>query len=358
MPESNTKEITVHFVPQWPGNPYHSDLARSLRDNHVFVDDEDCLKTIMYNIHRFGKMPEIVHVHAIPRFSLSLMPAMRFFFFWIRLIRLRVYGVRLVWTIHDITHHESVYPWFEQIFCRAFFNYSDSVIVHSEAALKSLERQWKVKSDNRLSVIPHGNYIGRYSNHGNRTIGRDKIGTSHSRFVILFLGNIRPYKGVEELIKAFKKVQIDDSELIIAGKPLSKEISDRIHIAIKNHNQIHFFPGRVADDEMQDYFNAADVVVFPYTKALTSGALILAMSFGRACIVPRIGALEDALDVGGGFFYDPQDLYGLDKALLSASRERSDLESMGSLNHRKACASSWSDSAFNTAQVYRNCLKC
>ncbi len=51
--------------------------------------------------------------------------------------------------------------------------------------------------------------------------------------------------------------------------------------------------GYVPDDRLDLFLNAADRVVLPYTEILTSGAAILAMSFGRPIIAPDRGALRD-----------------------------------------------------------------
>lgn len=348
--------ITTHFVPRWPGNPYHAELAEQLSEFGVRVDDEASLKNISRATHASGSKPDIVHIQAIPRFDCSPVQVLRSFMFCFRLFRLKMLGVRLVWTIHDISHHEVRHPRVELAISRWIFHRADALIVHSNAARRAVERQWRVKCDDRLAVIPHGNYIGSYPNHGDRSMARAKLGVQPDKLVILFLGMIRPYKGVLELIEVFKGQSSADVELVIAGQPLSEELSDEIRSAIGSHGGIHYFPGYMEDEEMQDYFNAADVVVFPYTKALTSGALILAMSFGRACIAPRMGALEDTLDDDGGFLYDPAAPGALREALLAASGARSRLEAMGKHNYRKAEGWPWCETARMTAEVYRGCL--
>lgn len=353
-PTAGARELKVHFVPKWPGNPYHAELAGHLADFGVKVQSEDRLKNIATSAAGSAK-PDVVHIHAIPRFGIAPMAAMRFLMFFKRIKDLLDKGVAVVWTIHDISHHEAAFPKVELAFSRWLFRKADALIVHSEAARKAVERQWNVKCDDRLSIIPHGNYIGSYANHGDRDAARKTLKLDSGKLVILFLGIIRPYKGVLELIEAFKGNNVPDVELVIAGKPLSDELSAQIRSTIGGNTAIHFFPGRVEDDRIQDYFNAADLVVFPYTKALTSGALILAMSFGRACVAPKMGALEDTLDEDGGFLYDPAAPGALAAALKSASSSRERLGEMGRHNRRKAEGWPWSDTARMTAAAFRKC---
>lgn len=354
--KSDSMSAEVHFVPQWPGNPYHAELAGHLPEAGFHVSPEDRLKAISRKIAATGKLPKVVHLHAIPRFELSWFVASRFAMFLYRLHSLRRRGVRVVWTIHDIYHHESLFPRVELMISRMLFKWVDATIVHSEAAGKAVEKKWGVKRDRRCSVIPHGNYIGSYPNSVSAADARTKLGVPHGKLVFLFLGMIRPYKGVLELIETFKRIADGNVHLLIAGKPISDELADGIVAAIGERSDIQHHLDHVADAEMQDYLNAADMVLFPYTRALTSGALILAMSFGRACIAPKMGALEDTLDESGGFLYDPEDANGLRDAMQRALAERAKLDAMGENNLRRAKEWDWGMVARMTADVYNRCL--
>ncbi|WP_242482112.1 glycosyltransferase, partial [Trichormus variabilis] len=73
-------------------------------------------------------------------------------------------------------------------------------------------------------------------------------------------------------------------------------MTDMLLQKIDNEPNIKFIPGFVPSEKLQIYLNACDVVVFPYRDILTSGAVMLAMSFGRACIAPRKGCIAEVLD--------------------------------------------------------------
>ena len=347
----------VHFVPRWPGNPYHEELAKHLLRCDVRVEDEDCLKSIYNLCQKSHSYPDIIHIHAVPRFGLSGMQALQFLMFWRRVFGLQSHGVQMIWTIHDSTHHESMYPLVDRMFSRMFFHRADAIIVHSAAAAKAVEREFKLRRNDRLLVVPHGNYIGSYPNHISRQEARTKLRVPSGKMVFLFLGMIRPYKGVPGLIEIFKGLANDNLHLIIAGKPLSQELSGEISTAIEGHANIQYRPDHIPAEEVQDYLNAADVVVFPYSKALTSGALILAMSFKRACIAPKLGALEDTLDENGGYLYDPASAGGLREAMELTIREQARLEGMGEHNRRRAEGWPWHKVARLTAEIYQNCVR-
>ncbi len=99
--------------------------------------------------------------------------------------------------------------------------------------------------------------------------------------------------------------------------------------------------------------NAADVVVLPYRDILTSGNALLAMSFGRPVIIPRLGCVMELLDDRGAFLYDSGDPGALEAAMRHALD--ADLAAMGAHNYRLATAYDWQGIAGQTDRVYREC---
>ena len=356
-PGSALTDLVINFVPRWPTNPYHDELDRHLREWKAMVDPDDQVKSIYRRAKKQHRPPNILHLHAIPHFRFDLLVFLRFIAFWWRVNRLRAMGTKLVWTIHDVFHHEAVWPKIDLMISRLLFYHSDACIVHSDAGKRAVEHQWKVCRIAGVFVVPHGNYIKAYPNQIDRNSAVMRLGIPEGKIVFLFLGLIRPYKGVIEMIQEFVKLPENRCYLVIAGQPISDELSNKIDAAVAGRCNIVYQPGFVGDDSVQDYMNAADVVVFPYTRALTSGALILAMSFGRACIAPRLGALEDTLDERGGYKYDPVSSKGLFEAMKKAVEHGPELDAMGLVNKARAESWTWSETARLTAQIYREILK-
>ena len=111
-------------------------------------------------------------------------------------------------------------------------------------------------------------------------------------------------------------------------------------------------PGFIPVEQVQIYVNACDVVVFPYRNTLTSGAIVLAMSFARACIAPRQGCVAALLDGDGGFLYEATDPEGLANALRRAIASRDELAAMGRHNARQIAPWDWQRVATMTRDVY------
>src|SRR5690606_24470195 len=113
-------------------------------------------------------------------------------------------------------------------------------------------------------VIEHGNYVGFYPNFVNRLEARERLNLSPLDFVCLFFGNIKAYKGVGKLMEAFDSVSCHYplAKLVVAGK-VSDEDSDRTVRKFLSNKNVRYFPGFVKNDDVQVYFNAADVSVLP-----------------------------------------------------------------------------------------------
>jgi beta-1,4-mannosyltransferase len=342
-------------VPVWRENPYHLELERSLRTLGLHVLAEHSLKSL-YAAHVRGvEKVDVLHLHALPYLRFTPVKVGRYLLFYWRLKRMREFGVPVIWTVHDFQNHDSPHWRLEDFVSRQASHRFDNLIVHGETAKQMVESQWACPSQ-RITVIPHGNYINSYRNNISRSAARASLALEDASTVFLFLGLIRPYKGVVEMVQAFKTWAEPGSRLIIAGKPAGETIKEEVTQVIGGDDRIRFIPGFVKDDDVQVYMKASDVVVLPYKRILTSGAAILAMSFGKPCIAPRAGCITDTLGEQGTFFFQPTVTGDLDRALREAFRNRRNLASMGDHNYRRALECDWSRVGTATAAVYRKCL--
>jgi glycosyltransferase involved in cell wall biosynthesis len=168
--------------------------------------------------------------------------------------------------------------------------------------------------------------------------------------LFLFLGSIRPYKGIFELIDVFRNIESPKARLLIVGNPANETTKSDLLNRCELDSRIKTHLQYVPDDEIQIYMNAADVAVFPYTDILTSGSVLLAMSFGKSIVVPRIGCISETLDAKGSFLYDPDDTNGLSAAMQTVLT--SDLATMGRHNRANVESYDWKKIAQMTLSVY------
>jgi len=107
-----------------------------------------------------------------------------------------------------------------------------------------------------------------------------------------------------------------------------------------------------ANEDFQVFFNAADVVVLPFSDILTSGSAITALSFLRPVIVPSIGCLPDVIDNTMGALYNPNEPGALEQA-MRAMKERN-LEPCRQAIRERLKRLSWDVIARQTLQAYQH----
>lgn len=203
-----------------------------------------------------------------------------------------IFHCKLVWTPHNIIPHDSRHLKLHR-FCRRFFARNSKWIrLFSDISLDGAAREFKC-NPNKFKIIPEGSYVGYYANEMNRIEARRTLNIGNDKLVLLYTGLIKPYKGITDLIKWFKDSFSDKAILIITGKVMNKDYFKTIK-ALINENII-LVDRFIENDELQLYFNAADVVTLPFKKIENSGSLIMAMGFKKPVIAPKMGVLTERL---------------------------------------------------------------
>jgi len=229
----------------------------------------------------------------------------------------RPLGIRVVYTVHNLIAHRHLngyYAWLEARALGWLFQRADAIHVHSHETARAVQTLFG--RTHRVFVVPHGNYLGWYPNTLSRANARQQLGLPENAFVYLFFGQIAPYKGLEDLLAAFAKLNDETAWLVIVGKVVQADYGAKL-AALAQHPHIIYQPGFVPDEAVQLYFNAADVEVLPYQQITTSGSILLAYSFGCPVIVPARGALSELVTPATGILYSP----GRPNALLNALRQ-------------------------------------
>jgi len=256
-----------------------------------------------------------------------------------------------VWTVHNLVNHERVHEREEAMFARYLSALSDRIIVHGAAAKERVVNACHVDPA-RVQVIPHGTYAGYYKNDVSRDDARRKLGIDTGSFVFLFFGQMRTYKGLTDLIRAFERADLPNAKLVIAGNPRSERNKSDLRALCRGNGSIILDDRFIPDDEIQNYMNASDAVVLPYQDVLTSGAGVLAMSFSRAMVLPDLCCVPDFADGEGSVVYDPADPDGLTRAMERVMSR--DTGGMGAHNYDRAQRMGWDRVGELTSQAYSN----
>ena len=164
-----------------------------------------------------------------------------------------------------------------------------------------------------------------------------------------FFGLIRPYKGLEDLIRAFEALPEDENahyRLTIVGETWEGWNTPADLVATSPYrDRITFVNRYVSDAEVAEFFGKADAVVLPYHRASTSGILHIAMSHGLPVVVTYVGGLAEAVaDYEGALVVPPGDPAALQNALLQVAKLR---------GKRYADAHSWEDTVTGYQALFK-----
>ncbi|RJP46730.1 MAG: glycosyltransferase [Desulfobacteraceae bacterium] len=314
----------VLFFPDWSYyNPYQKLLYQTLNELYDIsaygFNPEDfnieCLKKYMTQC-------KILHLHWINAlYKPEDEKSIRSFFKTLHYAK--KLGYKILWTVHNLTSHESSNPAKEQEIRRKVSLMADCIFVHGNFARETVGLEYGA-ADETIYVMPHGHYHGFYKNDISKSDARKQLLIDENDYVFLFFGSIRAYKGLEELVESFIRINANHpaTTLLIAGRGLDKQID--AYLKTKTHKKIITRIGFIPDDEVQVFLNASDIMVLPYKNILTSGAALLALSFFMPVIAPSIGLLPELVSDKTGYLFDTHDEMEqiMENCLSSGSEEK------------------------------------
>jgi glycosyltransferase involved in cell wall biosynthesis len=117
--------------------------------------------------------------------------------------------------------------------------------------------------------------------------------------VVAFVGQIKAYKNVSALVRAFFEAAHPSAILLIAGRAGDASIEADLRAVTQDHPRVFCHFGLIPDDRMHLYLNACNLTVFPYREILNSGSAILSLSFSRPTLVPSRGAMAELRQLAG-----------------------------------------------------------
>jgi len=212
---------------------------------------------------------------------------------------------------------------------RALLRLAHGCIVHSKADWQLFESGYG-PIDVRVALVPHGPY-DQYSEvtqsddpsiaaavQAVRSAPKDGVVN------LLFFGLIRPYKGLEDLLRVFNALPREEAErlwLTVVGETWEGCTEPAHLIATSPHrDRITFVNEYVPDEVVGAAFAHADVVVLPYRRSSSSGILHVAMSWGLPIVVTSVGGLPEAASgYAGAVFVPPEDPGSLHDGLMKAA---------------------------------------
>jgi glycosyltransferase involved in cell wall biosynthesis len=235
--------------------------------------------------------------------------------------------------------------------CRAF-GAMDAVVAHSEHGARRLRDQVGL-DPGRVRVIHHGafDYLTRLPEE--KPLPSELEGAEGP--VILFFGLLRPYKGIDTLLEAFRR--IEGAELWIVGNP-RMELEPLHRLATEARGRVRFLTRFVEDAEIPALMRRADVLVLPYRDAEHSGVLYAALTFGKPLVLSAVGGFPEVAEGGAARLIPPEDPKALAAELTELVKDESARAELGRAAALAASGSySWDEAAGQTLALYEELLE-
>lgn len=349
------KILEVALLTGCQDRPYAFGISTALAAKNIRVDVLGSEEVDSPELHTTPNLRFLTVRESQPKRATAVQKASRFLFYYLRLMRYaastkatifhilwnnkfeyfdrtllllyyKTLGKKIVFTAHNVNQarRDGNDSWLNRLTLKAQYRLTDHIFVHTQKMKAELLADFGVR-DEAVSVIPFG--INNSLPHTELTsaAAKKKLGIANREKALLFMGRIKSYKGLENLLSAFQQlVSCDPSyRLIIAGEQKKgseaycDEILQRIERECKPEQvilKIQFIP----DADMELYLKAADVLVLPYKEIFQSGVLFLAYSFGLPVVATDVGSFREEIVEGRtGFLCRPADPADLAKTLAA-----------------------------------------
>jgi glycosyltransferase involved in cell wall biosynthesis len=259
-----------------------------------------------------------------------------------------------VWTVHNLYPHDAFHPRLEAVFRGLFTRSLSAFIALSAAGVGAAEAAYPALRRKPRAIIQHGSYAADYAPwQGSETDARAHLGLAKYAEYLLFLGQIRRYKGVPKLVEVFKDRSARDLRLNIAGEVLDVDLLDELSQSVADDDSIGFFPERVPDEDIAAWYAGAIGTVLPFSAGLNSGSLLLSLSFGRPVLVPRTPVFDEIASLVGEDWvrrYDGGLTVEVLEAFISAARASNPADA----GYPDLGLFSWDRMAAGTAEFYQS----
>jgi len=235
---------------------------------------------------------------------------------------------------------------------RRVFGAMDTVVAHSEHGAARLREEVGL-DPGRVRVIPHGafDYLTRLPEE--KPLPAELEGAGGP--VVLFFGLLRPYKGIENLLAAFRR--LSGAELWIVGNP-RMDVAPLRALAAETGGRVRFVTRFVEDAEIPAIFRAADLVVLPYLDAEHSGVLYTGLAFGKPMVMSAVGGFPEVAATGAGRLVEPGDVAALAAALAELTGDAGARDELSAAAQRAAAGPfSWEEAARLTLDLYRELIE-
>jgi len=214
----------------------------------------------------------------------------------------KLMGKKVVYTFHyPVDVFKPLGTIYNLLFNKILVRFADAVVFTSKSYYERLH------APVRKYIVPWGVDSDMFS--GKRI--------PHDDYRLLFVGQMRPYKGLNVLLRA---VQGLDATLNIVGdgpfRAKYEQFAKRLNLC-----NVHFY-GNVEDDMLREFYLSSDVLVLPSVRANEAFGLVTleAASAGCAVVASDLPGVRDVVREFG-VLVRPNDVKSLKEALIALKNE-------------------------------------
>ena len=329
------------------GGRIHAGFARRLVKSFEYV-----LNLLILGFRLSASRTDILHVQYLP-FLERRWPFEVWFLKWIRRR-----GIRIVYTVHNVTRQDA--PEQGKPLFRRAYHLADALICHGGGACAELVRDFGVPRE-KIWIIPHGPLFE------NRPMlspqeARTALGLPSEEALVLWLGVISPYKGIPFLLDAWKLMKKSGAKgrLLIAGTGDAGVMAEiRQTIAAEGlESSVELRLEFIPVEQLPYFYQAADVLVYPYKAGTTSGALLTGLQYGKAIVATRLPFFEEYLkDEETALLVDYGDVEALARFLQTLIQQPAERARIANaLIQQSSQGINWQEIAKKTREVYETTL--
>jgi beta-1,4-mannosyltransferase len=313
----NKQVATIYVIPRIEVFSIHNPYLKLFYKEFFSTDTQSTIRIISphplapsFLFKRILGEQSIVHYHWIQFFSITGFFVLFWKMSWVLLYKLL--GGKIIWSVHNKQLHSKKYLLLNTFFRKLMANTADRLHVHCEEAVHVMAPILTVLEE-KFVVIEHPMYPATILDKNEaQKYCRDTLvrGCDFTQPVFLMYGNIGEYKGIAEVIPFFS---YGIGQLIIAGdcKKGEHRYLEKIKSETAGGKNFYLVNRFLSKEEEMYLFNAVDCVLFNFRDMLTSGSIMLALSYKKEIIVPYIGCVKNLSGPGITTFTTQEELKDL-----------------------------------------------
>lgn len=238
--------------------------------------------------------PDVVHIQWLPLMTAKV-PIEPFV-----VNRIRGMGIPVVYTVHNYLPHDTGMR--HLALYKRLYTTVDHLVVHTTADQQRLIEDFAIP-EAKITLIPQGPAFAEQTDVSPEA-ARQTLGLAPDDVVLLMLGVIRPYKGIETALEALARLTRErpDShlKLVVAGSSTPGYLRELQTLAgtLGVSSLVRWLPEYVPSNQIGLYHAAADVVLFPYHDISQSAAFLTAGGLGKCTLTTAVGGLAELIEDG------------------------------------------------------------